>query len=472
MIDEAAHPYDVVIIGGGPAGHNAALTAAEAGRSVLMVESESAVGGACVSRGTIPSKTLRETALSLVGFRRRSGEVFDVQMREDLQIASLMGRMQRVIETHQTTMARQMDRVGIARWHGRARFTDARTVEVRGIDGARRRVRAGFIVIATGSRPRTPGDIPVDHDKVLDSDSFLSMIYLPKSLVVLGGGVIASEYAAIFASLGVAVTMTDKSERPLGFLDPELADRFVASFTASGGRWIGKRKPAKVEWDGLEHVVTTLDDGTVLKSEKLLCALGRVANLESLDLAAAGLAATDRGLITVDASCRTAVEHIYAVGDVIGAPSLASAAMEQGRRAIAHALGLPASVSPSHQPMGIYTIPEIAAVGLSEADARKRPDGALVGRADFADLARGQIAAIPDGLLKLIADGAGKKLLGVHIIGEGAAELVHIGQMALIAGMDVDAFIANTFNFPTLAEAYRLAALDIAHQRSQVPTPA
>ncbi len=366
-------------------------------------------------------------------------------------------------------MSRQLDRGGIVRWHGRARFIDARTVEARGIDGSRRRARGGVIVIATGSRPRTPNDIPVDHDKILDSDSFLSMIYLPKSLTVLGGGVIASEYAAIFAALGVKVTMLDKSDRPLGFLDPELADRFVASFTAAGGRWIGKRKPVKVEWDGLESVVTTLDDGTVLTSEKLLCALGRVANLDALNLAAAGLAATDRGLMTVDGDCRTAVEHIYAIGDVIGAPSLASAAMEQGRRAIAHAFGLPAGASALHQPMGIYTIPEIAAVGLSEADARKRPDGALVGRADFADLARGQIAAIPDGLLKLIADGSGRKLLGVHIIGEGAAELVHIGQMALIAGMDIDAFIANTFNFPTLAEAYRLAALDIAHQRATAP---
>lgn len=459
--------FDVVVLGGGPAGHSAAMTAAQAGRRVLLVERELNVGGACVSRGTIPSKTLRETAVSLVGFRRRSGDVFPVQVREDLQVVSLMTRLEQVVHAHQATMGAQLERHGITRWHGRARFLAADQVEVRGIDAVARAVTAGTVVIAAGSRPRSPAEIPIDHTNLLDSDSFLSMTYLPRSLVVLGAGVIASEYASVFAALGVQVTMIDKGERPVSFLEPELTDRFVAAFTAAGGCWRGGRKTTKVEWDGFSEVVVTLDDGSEVRAEKLLCALGRVANLDGMDLPAAGLAATDRGLLAVNADLRTTVPGIYAVGDVIGPPSLASSAMDQGRRAITHALGLPAGPPAESMPVGIYTIPEMAAVGLTEAEARKRHGGCVVGRANFADLARGQIAAVQDGMLKLVAAPDGKKLLGVHVIGEGAAELVHVGQMALVAGFDVDAFVINTFNFPTLAEAYRLAALEILVARAK-----
>jgi len=459
--------FDVVVIGGGPGGHSAAMTAARAGRSVLIIEREISVGGSCVQRGTIPSKTLRETALSLVAFKQRSGHVFEVAMREDLQVASLMTRLEQVVTAHQRTMGAQLARAEVVRWHGRARFLDARTIEVRGIDAKARRITAGLVVIACGSRPRTPPDVPVDHANVLDSDSFLSMTYLPRSLTVLGAGVIASEYAAIFAALGVPVTMIDRAPRPVAFLDAELTTRFTAAFQASGGRFLGGRRHTRVEWDGFSEVVTTLDDGSEVRSEKLLCALGRLANLEDLDLPAAGLAATDRGLLAVDARFRTAVPSICAVGDVIGAPSLASAAMEQGRRAVAEAFSLPLGAPPEAMPVGIYTIPEMAAVGLTEEEAIKRGGSCLVGRADFAELARGQIAAIPDGLIKLVADASGHRLLGVHIIGEGAAELVHVGELALIAGMDIDAFANTTFNFPTLAEGYRSAALDIIYQRNQ-----
>lgn len=464
--------FDAVIIGGGPAGHNAALTAARAGRSVLLIEQEMSVGGSCVQRGTIPSKTLRETALSLVGFRRRSGDVFELTMREDMQVASLMKRMEQVIKANQVTMGHQLERDGIQRWHGRARFLDAKQIEVHCIDGAVKLVEGNVAVIATGSRPRTPPEIPVDHTYILDSDSFLSMIYLPRSLTVLGAGVISCEYASIFQALGVQVTIIDKAERPLGFLDPELTTRFVKAFEAAGGKFLGKRKIKTVEWDGLSDVVTTLDDGEVVNTEKMLCALGRVANLEGLNLAAVGLAPTDRGILSVDANCRTKVENIYAVGDVMGPPSLASAAMDQGRRAMVHAFNLPTTNSADAMPLGIYTIPEMSSVGMSESQAKEKLGGCIVGRADYADLARGQIAAIQEGLIKMIADPAGKKLLGVHIIGEGAAELVHVGQMALIAGMDIDAFIANAFNFPTLAEGYRAAALDIAFQRSKAQSAA
>lgn len=457
--------FDVVVLGGGPAGHSAALTAAQAGRRVLLVERELNVGGACVSRGTIPSKTLRETAVSLVGFRRRSGDAFPVQVREDLQVVSLMTRLEQVVRAHQATMGAQLERLGIVRWHGRARFLAADRIEVRGIDGSARVALGGTLVVAAGSRPRSPAEIPIDHTNLLDSDSFLSMTYLPRSLVVLGAGVIASEYASVFAALGVQVTMIDKGQRPVAFLEPELTDRFVAAFAAAGGRWLGGRRTTRVEWDGFSEVVVTLDDGSEVRAEKLLCALGRVANLDGMDLASAGLAVTERGLLAVDADLRTTVPGIYAVGDVIGPPSLASSAMDQGRRAITHALGLPAGPPAESMPVGIYTIPEMAAVGLTEAEARQRHGGCAVGRASFADIARGQIAAVQEGMLKLVATPDGRRLLGVHIIGEGAAELVHIGQMALVAGFPVDAFVINTFNFPTLAEAYRLAALEIVAAR-------
>jgi NAD(P) transhydrogenase len=462
----APQSFDVVVIGGGPAGHAAAVHAARSGRSTLLIERETAVGGSCVARGTIPSKTLRETALALTGFKRKSADVCAVAMGEDVQVVSLMTRLEQVIGAHQKSMGTQLANERITSWHGRARFVDAHTIAVQGVDRTVREVRAEVIVLATGSRPRTPPEIPVDHTHVLDSDSILSMTYLPRSLVVLGAGVISSEYASIFAALGTQVTMIDKGERPLSFLDPELTSRFVTALEGAGSRFLGKRSLKSVEWDGLSEVITTLTDGEVIRSEKLLCALGRVANVEDLNLPAAGLAPTDRGLLKVDNEYRTTQRHIFGVGDIIGPPSLASTSADQGRRAISYALGQPPGVPPELIPMGIYSIPEMSSVGLSEQQAKERHGGCLVGRSPFAELARGQIAAIQDGLLKLVADAQGRKLLGVQVVGEGAAELVGIGQMALITGQDIDVFIANTFNFPTLAEGYRMAALDIAHQRA------
>jgi NAD(P) transhydrogenase len=455
---------DVLVIGGGPAGHGAALTAAAAGRRTVLVERDHSVGGSCVARGTIPSKTLRETALALVGFRKRSGGIFEVPLREDLQVASLMVRLDQVIGAYQAALADQLTRAGVTRVHGRARFTGPGSVELVGVRGARTPIAAGHIVIATGSRPRTPPEVPVDHTHILDSDSILSLTYLPRSLTVLGAGVIASEYASIFAALGVQVTMIDKGERPLGFLDPELTDRFVAAFTASGGRYLGTSSIGSVAWDG-EQVVTTLAGGGVIRSDKLLCALGRIANLDGLGIEAAGLTPTARGLVAVDARMRTAVPTISAAGDVVGPPALASTSLDQGRRAVCHALGMDTGVPPELIPLGIYAIPEMSQVGLTEAEAITRHGSAMVARVPFHDIARGWISANQDGFLKLVTDGRGRRLLGVQVIGEGAAEIVSVGQMALIGGHDIDLFVANTFNFPTLAEAYRVAALDLVARR-------
>ncbi|HMI86412.1 MAG TPA: Si-specific NAD(P)(+) transhydrogenase [Polyangiaceae bacterium] len=460
--------YDFVVIGSGPAGQKAAIQAAKAGASVLVVEREPYVGGACVHHGTVPSKALRETALSLSSFQRRSGSVFEVTVREDLQVSSLMLRLDAVIGAHERYISDQLRRNGIDIWRGKARFLEPLVIDVGGIDGTCRQAQAKNIVIATGSVPRTPPGIPIDHEHVLDSDSILSMRYLPASLTVLGAGVIACEYASIFGALGVKVVMIDQGARPLGFFDPELTSRFVRYLESCQGRFLGESRVARVEWDGVSQVVTELATGETIRTEKLLCALGRVANLEGLDIEAAGLAKTARGLIEVDAHCQTIVPHVYAAGDVIGPPSLASTSMEQGRRAARHALGLAVDAAREMIPLGIYTIPEMASVGLSEKEAISAHGAALVGRARFEELARGQIAAIEDGLLKLVADAAGRRVLGVQIVGEGATELVHVGQMALCAGLDVDTFVDNIFNFPTLAEAYRVAALDVVRQRPAV----
>jgi NAD(P) transhydrogenase len=473
-MSSAPENWDVIVIGSGPAGQKAAVQASKSGQRVCVIERERGVGGACVHRGTIPSKTLRETAMHITAFRQRIGRHVKVEMPPDLQLASLMDRMECVITAHVNYQSAQMQRNGIEQVHGRARFQDANTVAVESIYGERRLLRGEVIVVATGSRPRTPPEIPVDHEHIFDSDSILSMAYLPSSLVVLGGGVIASEYATIFAALGVEVTMIDRADRPLAFLDREVIDRFVDAFEGHPGCvFVGNAKIESVAWDGIDTVVTKLANGWEARSDKLLCTLGRVANIDGMCIEAAGLATNERGHLPVDADCRTIVPHIFACGDVIGPPSLASASMEQGRRAMRAALNLPLGAGSEVIPTGIYTIPEISSVGLSEAQAIAKFGSCHVGRANFAELARGQIASCPDGLLKLIAEPDTLKILGAQIIGEGATELIHLAQMAVMTNFDVPMFVEKIFNFPTLAEAYRVAALDILEKAGQrvVPQP-
>ncbi|GJL55704.1 MAG: NAD(P)(+) transhydrogenase [Nitrospirales bacterium] len=458
--------YDIVVIGSGPAGQKAAIQGAKAGKRVALIEQNRDVGGSCVYHGTIPSKTLRESALQIVRFHS-TNEVFEFKMRDDIKITSLMKRLNHVVKAHGQFMAEQIGRNNIDRFHGRAQFCSNREITIHGLDGQSQNLTADIIVVGTGSSPRVPDNIPVDHEHIFDSDSILSLVYLPKSLTVLGGGVIASEYASIFALLGVQVTMIDSADRPLRFLDKELTDEFCGAFQDSGGTYLGEQKIKEAHWDGYSHVITTLENGETIESEKLLVALGRIANIERLNIEAAGLSPTNRGLIPVNEQCQTMVPHIYAVGDVIGPPSLASCSMEQGRRAVCHALGLDSGVNPENIPMGIYTIPEMSSVGLSEQEAIENFGGAIIGRSKFNEIARGQISGMTIGLLKMIADPEGEQLLGVHIVGEGATELIHIGQMGLLHDVKIDSFVENIFNFPTLAEAYRVAALDITKQRRQ-----
>jgi NAD(P) transhydrogenase len=312
--------------------------------------------------------------------------------------------------------------------------------------------------------------VPVDHEHVLDSDSILSLIYLPQSLVVLGAGVIACEFASIFAALGVKVTLVDAGQRPLAFLAPQLTQVYVAAFEAMGGRFVAQQKTRSVRWDG-SAVVTECEGGEVLRSEKLLCALGRVANVQDLGLEAAGIALTPRGHVQVDAHLRTTCAHVYAAGDVIGPPALAATAVDQGRRAMRHALGLPLDDAGECVPVGIYTIPEIASVGLTEEQAVKQFGAAHVGRARFEEVARAQINGQTMGLLELVAEPSGR-VVGAHIVGEGAIELVHVAQMALIGRLTLEAFVDHVFNFPTMAEAYRVAALDAVARRTAARRPA
>jgi NAD(P) transhydrogenase len=461
--------YDVVVIGSGPAGQKAAIQAAKAGRRVAVIERDRQVGGSCVHTGTIPSKSLREHALRQ---RVRRVNLMDEPMQ------SLLDGVGKTIAAHDAYMAAQLERNGVALLRGRASFVGsagaamsngAHELAMRRIDGSMVPVRAPIVIIATGSRPRSPANLGVDHEHVLDSDSILSLAYLPRSLLVLGGGVIASEYAATFAALGCKVTQADQHERPLTFLDPELSRFYIDELERNGGEYIPRADAVSTRWDGVSQVRVEFKDGRVILADKVLVGLGRLANVDGLVLGAAGIALTNRGHVQVDEHLQTTAKGVYAAGDVIGPPALASVSMEQGRRAACHALGLAVPSDPvSRLPSGVYTIPEIATVGFDEDGARQQFGGAIVGRARFEEIARGQINGSQRGILKLVADPAGRRVVGVQIAGDGATELVHIGQLGLAAGLDVDAYTDNVFNFPTMAEAYRVAAFDIVKQRGRI----
>jgi NAD(P) transhydrogenase len=455
--------YDVIVIGSGPAGQKAAVQAAKAGKKVALIEQDRFLGGACVHRGTIPSKTLRENALRVKRMRENAA-LCNFELAEDTEMATLIDRLNEVVEAHDGYMVQQVERNKITRLHGRAHFVSKSAITLECPNGSEQELTAGNFVIASGSIPRHPDGVPVDHENIFDSDSVLSMLYLPDSMTVLGGGVIASEYASIFQALGVKVTMIDRYPRPLGFMDDDLVARFVSSFEEMGGIWLGEKMVEKIEWDGVSQVIAQCTDGTVVSSAKMLVAAGRIANIEGLNIEQIGIELNEQGNIQVNDLLQTNVRNIYAAGDVIGLPSLASASMEQGRRACCNALGISVGPMAKMIPSGIYSIPELSGVGLTEEQARSEGD-VLVGLAPFEEISRGQISGIRDGLLKIICDAEGKKILGVQIVGEGATELIHIGQMAMISESPVDIFVESIFNYPTLAEAYRVAALSVIGQR-------
>jgi len=450
---------DLIVIGCGPAGEKAGAQAAYFGKRVAVIERAPDVGGSCINTGTVPSKTLRESALYFSGLKQRGLYGIDYSLKENLTIQDFMHHERAVVELERQRILKNLELHHIELVRGQASFEDAHTVVVTARNGARR-LRGEVILIATGSKPHRPAEIAFDNIHTFDSDTFLQMDRIPQSLAVIGGGVIGCEYASIFIALGVEVTLVDGRDRLLPFLDAEISDRLRDRFTALGMRFMFNERPVRCE-NSSAGVRLSMKSGNTLETDAALFAAGRRAAIDGLGLEKAGLAINDRGYIPVDNNYRTSVPNIYAAGDVIGFPALASTSMEQGRVAICHAFGFKYKQRvASMLPMGIYTIPEISAAGETEESCKEKRIDYCVGRAHYENNARGHIIGDTAGMLKLIFARADRKLLGVSLIGESATELIHIGLIILDNGQSIDEFIQQVFNYPTLSETYKYAAYD------------
>jgi len=447
--------FDLIVIGCGPAGEKAGAQAAYFGKRVAVIERAANPGGSCINTGTVPSKTLRESALYFSGLGQRGLYGIDYSLKENLTVHDFMHHEREVVEMERRRILKNLELHKIEYIQGQAAFEDAHTVAI-----GSRKLTGQIILISTGSKPNRPAEISFDDVHTFDSDTFLQMDRIPKSLVVIGGGVIGCEYASIFMALGVKVTLVDGRDRLLPFLDSEISDRLRDRLTELGMNFWFNERPVKVE-NSAAGAKLTMKSGKVLETDAALFAAGRRAAVDGLALEKAGLAVNDRGYIAVDENYRTAVTNIYAAGDVIGFPALASTSMEQGRVAVCHAFGFQYKQRvASMLPMGIYTIPEISAAGETEDSCKEKKIDHCVGRAHYSNNARGHITGDTAGLLKLIFSPADKKLLGLSIIGESATELVHIGMMVLDNGLTINEFIDQVFNYPTLSEMYKYAAYD------------
>lgn len=452
--------YDMIVIGSGPAGRRAAVQGAKSGKSVLVVEKGQKVGGVSVHTGTIPSKTLRETVLNLTGYRERGFYGRAYRVKQDIGAHDLAARLQMTLTHEVDVLEHQFARNGVRAVTGTARFLDAHRLEIATPEGERLVVAAERIVIAVGTRPHRPANIPFNGTSVLDSDEMIETIRLPRSLTVIGAGVIGVEYATIYSALDVAVTLVEPRDTFLDFVDHELIEDFTHQLRDRGMTLRLGAQVERIEFDGA-YPVTVLADGRRVRSEMLLFTGGREGVTDLLNLDACGLVADARGRLKVDPhTFQTEVPHIYAAGDVIGFPSLASTSMEQGRIAACHAFEIPMPPAPEFFPYGIYAVPEISMVGMTEKEVRARGIHYECGIARFRETSRGHIMGLNSGMMKLIFSLKTRRLLGAHIVGEGATELVHIGQAVLNLKGTLDYFIENTFNYPTLAEAYKIAALD------------
>jgi NAD(P) transhydrogenase len=455
----ASFDADLLIIGCGPAGEKAAAQAAYYGKTVIVVERAPEPGGAAVHTGTLPSKTLREAGLFLAGHRQRDLYGVSVEVDRAQAIPRLLSRKDAIRDCEVARIRENLARHGVDLVGGEARVVDPHTVEVATAEGPRR-LSAAFIVIATGSRPHRPRDVDFASPCIHDADEILCLDRLPATLTVLGAGVIGWEYATMFAATSSVVTLVDPRPAILPFLDREISEALRTATEA-----MGLKLRLGVGWTSIqcggEQTRTTLADGSVLESEQVLFAAGRQGNTDGLGLTELGVKVDKRGLVSVDEDYRTAVPSIFAVGDVIGFPALASTSMEQGRVAVCKAFGFVYKKQVSELlPYGVYTIPEVSCVGLSEQDAQARGYQVLVGRSRFRDNARGAIIGDRDGILKLVFDRETRRLIGCHCIGDRAAELVHIGQAVMILHGTVETFIEMVFNFPTLSELYKYAAYD------------
>jgi NAD(P) transhydrogenase len=452
--------FDLLVIGSGPAGQKAAIQAAKLRKRVAVIEKEGVLGGSCINTGTLPSKTLKDAIYYLHGFKLRSFTNITFSLKKNMTLRDLMARKDPVIKHELEVITDQLERNDVEIIHGAASFVDPHTVKVSARSGDEDLLTAPFIVIATGSRPRRPEEIPFNDVTICDSDSILSTEVIPKSMIVMGGGVIGCEYASMFAAYGIKVTLFDKRTDLLRFVDQEIVQALIYHMRTNGVTMRLGEELDKVATDETGRVVTTFRSGKTIVTDVLLYAMGRIANTDMLNLSAVGITPDKLGQLKVNEHYQTEVPHIYAAGDVVGFPALAATSMEQGRLAACHAYCVEQSTLPTVLPYGIYTIPEISTVGKTEEELTKEGVPYEVGRAFYKEIARGQIVGDLEGLLKLIFHRTTLKLLGVHIIGDGAAELVHIGQAVLTYGGKVDFFVHNVFNYPTLAECYRTAALD------------
>ncbi len=452
--------YDLVVIGSGPAGEKGATQAAYFGKRVALVERGLVPGGACINTGTIPSKSLRESALYYSGLRQRGLYGIDYSLREGLSVRDFMHRKDVVVELERMKVAENLAAHDVDVFRGVGEFVDRQTVIVKNADGPGRLLRGDYILIATGSRPHRPNEIRFDDELIFDSDSILQMDRIPKSLVVIGGGVIGSEYASIFAALGVRVALVDNRERLLPFLDTELSARLRERLSDLGVEFSFLERVARLERKAA-GVGVTLQSGKTIKMETALLASGRRGVVDGLSLEKAQLALNDHGYIEVNEFYQTVVPGILAAGDVIGFPGLASTSMEQGRVAICRAFNFQYKQRvASMVPLGIYTIPEISAVGETEESCREKQINYEVGRAHYSNNARGVIAGEARGFLKLVFRRDDRRLIGVHIIGENATELIHLGALVVESGGKIDAFIEMVLNYPTFSELYKYAAYD------------
>jgi NAD(P) transhydrogenase len=446
--------YDFLVIGSGPSGRRAAIQAAKLGNSVLVIEKGRRVGGVSVHTGTIPSKTMRETVLNLTGYRERGFYGRAYRVKKDIGASDLMSRLHKTLDHEVDILEHQFARNSVRTISGTARFTGPHLVEVTTEAGEVTRVEGDKILIAVGTRPYRPPEIPFNGTSVLDSDEIVDLKELPRSLTVIGAGVIGVEYATIFSALDVAVSLVEPRDSFLDFIDQEIIEDFTHQLRDRGMTIRLGSKVGSIEMDG-GWPTTILESGRRVRSQMLLYCAGRVGATDTLNLEACGLAVDHRGRLKVNPqTLQTEVPHIYAAGDAIGFPSLASTSMEQGRIAACHAFQMPMPPAPEFFPYGIYAVPEISTVGMSEEEVRRRG-----------------IMGLETGMMKMIFSIRTHRLLGVHIVGEGATELIHIGQAVLNLKGKLEYFIENTFNYPTLAEAYKIAALDAYNRLGRGAAP-
>jgi NAD(P) transhydrogenase len=470
--------YDLIVIGSGPAGEKGAAQAAYFGKKVALIEKEPVLGGAAANTGTLPSKTLRETALYLSGFRQRGLYGINFSLKEKVTARDFLYREQQVVQSERARISENLKRHKIDLYQGFATFADEHTIEVRPEHSSSAFLRGEVVLIATGSHPHHPENFPFYDSRVYDSDTILHLREIPQTMLIAGGGVIGCEYACLFSALGIQTMLVEGRERLLGFMDAELSYQLAASMRTMGIDLFMPDSIDAVE-PGPETLQVRLKGGKALSVQTILAATGRTGNTQGLNLEQIGIQPTKRGCLEVNAQYQTALPHIYAVGDVIGFPALASTSMEQARVAMVHAFDLKYKSDVAHiLPYGIYTIPECSMAGETEESLAQKGIPYVTGVTRYCHNARGQIIGDKDGFVKLIFREEDMKLLGVHIIGEQASELIHVGLSALLTGAGADLFIQSCFNYPTLSEMYKYATYDALGQRAkrraaaQAPKPA